>query len=118
MKNISGRPIIGAHIGFGLPETNYKGGRLGFSLEYGKGLGTGTPSDEQKVIMPDEEFELKFNEPQYQRHRGFVAERSSLTSFSKVWVGITTVKFEDGSIWSSGCLRASHPSNSCTPRAP
>jgi hypothetical protein len=118
MKNISGQPIIGARLGLGLPETKTADNSLGFSLEYGKGLSTGIPSDEQKVIGPDEEFELKFSESQYQRHKKFVSERSKRSSFSKVWVGITTVKFADGSIWSSGCLRGSDPSNSCTPRAP
>ncbi|HAF13560.1 MAG TPA: hypothetical protein DCK99_07640 [Blastocatellia bacterium] len=118
MRNVSGQPITGARIGFDLPETKTEDHSLGFSLEYGKGLSTGIPSDEQKVIMPNEEFELKFNEAQYERHRKFVAERSTIPSFSKVWIGVTTVKFEDGSSWASGCLRSANPSNSCTPRAP
>jgi hypothetical protein len=118
MKNISGQPITGARIFFSLPETKPETNSLGFSLEYGKGLSTGIPSDEQRVIMPNEEFELKFNEAQYERHRKFVSEWSKLPSFSKVWIGVAGVKFKDGSSWGSGCLRSANPGNACTPRTP
>jgi hypothetical protein len=57
MKNISAQSIVGARIQFGLPETKVEDNSLGFTLEYGKGLSTGILSDEQKVIMPNEEFE-------------------------------------------------------------
>jgi hypothetical protein len=116
MKNVSGRPIIGARLSFGLPETLADKRSLGFSLEYGRGESTGIPSDEQKVVMPNDEFELKFNDRQYQGLRHFFEARSSLSSFSKITIGNLVVKFDDGSIWIGGCLRASDPSNSC--RAP
>jgi hypothetical protein len=118
IKNISGQPIVGARMGFSLAETRIENKGLGFSLEYGKGLSTGIPSDEQRVIGPNEEFEFRFNDAQYRHHRAFVSERTSLPSFSIVWIGVTSVKFDDGSFWTSGCLRGSNPSNSCTPRAP
>ena len=57
MKNVSGRPIIGARLSFSLPETLVDNNGLGFSLEYGRGESTGIPSDEQEIVMPDEEFE-------------------------------------------------------------
>jgi hypothetical protein len=81
-----------------------------FSFEYGMGLSTRIPSDEQRVIMPNEEFELKFNDAQY--------DRSKLLSFSRVSIDRTVVKFDDGSSWSSGCLRSAIQSNSCTPHKP
>ncbi len=71
MKNVSGRPIIGARLSFGLPETKVRNSSLGFSLEYGRGESTGIASDEQKVVMPNDEFELKFNDRQYQGLRQF-----------------------------------------------
>lgn len=117
MRNVSGQPIIGVRMGFGLPETKNENGLLAFSLEYGKGVSTGIKSDAQKVIIPDEEFELKFNDAQYQRHQKFISERSNITNFSKIWIGITTVKFEDGSVWSSGCLQSKNPNNSCSNQA-
>ncbi len=116
MKNVSGRPIIGARLSFGLPETKVGNNSLGFSLEYGRGESTGITSDQQKVVMPNDEFELKFNDRQYQGLRQFFNESSSLSSFSKITIGNLAVKFDDGSIWIGGCLRASDPSNSC--RAP
>ena len=113
MRNVSGRPIIGARLSFSLPETMVDNNGLGFSFEYGRGLSTGIPSSEQKVVMPDEEFELKFNDRQFQRHRQFVTDRSKLNSFGKIIIGTIIVKFEDESIWVGGCLRASDPTNSC-----
>ena len=118
MKNISGQPLAGARIFFGLPETKTESNSLGFSFEYGKGLSTGIPSDEQKVITPNEEFELKFNKAQYERHLKFVSEWSKLPGFSKVRIDVTTVKFEDGSTWAAGCLGSANPGNACTPRTP
>jgi hypothetical protein len=113
MKNVSGKSIVGARIHFGLPETKTENNMLGFSFEYGKGLSTGIASDEQKIIKPGEEFELKFNEAQYQRHKKFFSERSSLNNFNKLLIGITTVKFEDDLIWATRCLYSSNQSNSC-----
>ncbi|PYS72192.1 MAG: hypothetical protein DMF69_08310 [Acidobacteria bacterium] len=113
MKNVSGRSIIGARLSFSLPETRVDNNGLGFSLEYGRGESTGIPSDEQKVVLPNEEFELRFNDRQYQRHREFVATRSKLKTFSKITIGTLFVKFDDESIWAGGCLRASAPANSC-----
>lgn len=117
LKNVSGRPIIGSRLSFSLPETRINNNGLGFSLEYGRGESTGIPSDEQRVIMPNEQFELKFNDQQYERHRKFVTSRSNLPSFSKVIIGNIVVKFDDESIWTGGCLRAADPSNSCHPPA-
>ena len=113
VKNTSQRSIIGARISFGLPETKNGDQSFGFSFEYGKGLSTGIASDEQKIIKPNEEFELKFNDAQYQRHKKFFSERSKLSSFNKIMIGVTTAKFEDDLIWATGCLRSSNPSNSC-----
>jgi hypothetical protein len=113
MKNVSGRPIIGARLSFSLPETRVDNNGLGFSLEYGRGLTTGILSDVQKVVMPDEEFELKFSDRQYQRQREFFTSRSTLKSFSKITISTLIVKFDDESIWAGGCLRASDPANSC-----
>jgi hypothetical protein len=113
MKNVSGRPIIGARLSFSLPETFVDHNGMGFSLEYGRGESIGIPSDEQKVVMPNEEFELKFNDQQYLRHRQFVTSRSKLKSFNKITIGTLFVKFDDESVWVGGCLRASDPTNSC-----
>ena len=113
MKNTSERSITGARIHFGLPETKTDDKQLAFSFEYGKGLSTGIASDEQKIIKPNEEFELKFNEAQYQRHKKFISERSNLLSFSKILIGITTAKFEDNLTWATRCLHSNNPSNSC-----
>jgi hypothetical protein len=115
LKNVSGQPIMGARIGFGLPETKKDDGMVGFSLEYGQGSGAAwTRPEVQAVVKPDEEFELKFTDAQYQNYLHFFAKHGAPLRLSKVWIGITTIKFEDGTIWGSGCLRGSGARNSCT----
>ena len=116
LKNVSGHTIVGAKIGFGLPETKTDERQIGFSLDYGKlGIG-GIPPHGQALVVPDEQFDLKFNDAQYRLYLDFFGKHAGTTSFTQAWIGITTVKFDDGSIWSSGCLNAINPNASC-PRA-
>jgi hypothetical protein len=84
---------------FNLLEAKYKEGIMGFSLEYGKALSTGINYGVQKVIMPNEELDLIRNEAHYNRDRDGIAQKSGTTDFSKVLMGITTVQFEDGTVW-------------------
>ncbi len=88
---------------------------VSFSLEFGQRLSLGGQRSEvQVVIKPAEEFELKFSDAQYQDYLQFFAKHAVPGRLSKVWIGITTIKFEDGTIWGSGCLRGLSPRNSCT----
>jgi hypothetical protein len=117
LKNVSGQTIVAARVGFGLPEKKAGDRQVGFSLEYGKmGLG-GIVREGQAMVRPEEEFEMKFNGDQYRKYLEFFAKHAGSVNFTKAWIGITTIKFEDGTIWSSGCLRATNPRASCTPRA-
>ena len=99
VRNISGKPISSIRMHFNLPEAKYKEGIMGFSLVYGKALSTGINYGVQKVIMPNEELDLIRNEAHYNRDRDGIAQKSGTTDFSKVLMGITTVQFEDGTVW-------------------
>ena len=115
LRNVSGQRIVGVTMRFGLPETRLEDSRqIGFMLEYGNIGSGGIPPDGREPVKAGGEFELKFNDAQYQRTLQMFAKRAGTTSFTKVWLGITTVQFEDGSIWSSGCLKAINPSVSCS----
>jgi hypothetical protein len=81
------------------------------------GLGEVVP-DRRATVRPNEEFELRFDEAQYRNNLQFFAKYAGSANFTKAWIGITTIKFEDGTIWGSGCLRATSPKASCIPRAP
>lgn len=104
VRNISERPISSIRIQFNLPEAKYQESTMGFSLEYGKALSTGINYGEQKPLMPNEELVLFRNEAHYNRDRDGIARRAGTTDFSKVLIGMTMVKFEDGTVWSSAKL--------------
>ncbi len=95
VKNISGRPISAIRIGFALPETKYKKSRMGFSLEYGRTLSTGIDYGDQKAILPKEEVTLFRNEAHYERDRKGIEMRTGKVNFTKVFITVTVVKFED-----------------------
>ena len=115
LKNVSGQPIVGAKIFFGLPETKIEERQVAFSLEYGK-VGVMTAPDGQPPVRTDEEFEMKFSAAQYQRYLDFFGKQAGTAIFTKVWIGLITVKFDDGGVWTNGCLKAINPNASC-PRA-
>jgi len=115
LKNVSGLRIIAARIHIGFPETRDSERFIGTTLEYGKALRVGIPSEERPVVMPNEEFEMKFSDLQYQSKLQFFAKHAGTAQFSKVWIAQTLIKFEDGTLWGSGCLRAINPKSSCTP---
>lgn len=104
VRNTSEKPISSVRMHFDLPEAKYGEGSMGFSLEYGKALSTGISYGVQKIIMPNEELVLSRNEAHYNRDRDGIAQRTGETDFSKVLIGMTIVKFEDGTLWSSGKL--------------
>lgn len=115
LKNVSDQTIVAVRVGFGLPETRAEDRQVGFSLEYGKmGLG-GIVPDGQAMVRPDEEFELRFTDAQYRNYLEFFAKHAGSANFTRAWIGITTIQFKDGTMWSSGCLRATNPRASCTP---
>lgn len=99
VKNTSGRSIQAIRLHFGLPEAKSGDAISGFSLEYGRGLGTGIDYGEQKVIPPGEEVELFRNDRHYKRDSEGIAQRTGVSNFTRVLLGPATVKFEDGTVW-------------------
>jgi hypothetical protein len=77
----------------------------------------GISPDGQSIVQPDEEFELKFSDEQYRNTVAFFVKHAGSANFTKVWIGITTIKFDDATIWGNGCLRAINPRASCTSSA-
>lgn len=106
VKNVSGKPISSVRTGFNLPEAKTEKGTNGFSLIYGEEFSNSdTDNKSQKVILPGQEVILTRNE--IRQHLEAITQRSGKTDFSKVLIGSTMVKFEDGTIWSSGKLPVS-----------
>ncbi len=103
VKNVSGKPISLVRTSFNLPEAKNEKGTMGFSLIYGEEFSNSdTDNKPQKVIFPGQEVILARNE--IRQHLEAITQRSGKTDFSKVLIGLTMVKFEDGTTWSSGKL--------------
>jgi hypothetical protein len=114
LKNISGQPISGAQISFSLPETQAPDqGTLMTTLRYGPSSSSRQPNEPHKLVAPNEEFELKLTDAEYEQARNRILQRGLSTGVIKLWISLTMVTFEDGTHWSSGCLKSSDPSNAC-----
>lgn len=113
LKNISGRTITGLRISLSLPETHKNDTGVGTSLGFGSAALSAGASGAGKKFLPDEELELKFDDQQYARTKQLIAEKSGPMEIKTVWVGITLVKFEDGTLWSGGCLPSRDPGVTC-----
>ena len=110
LRNVSGQSISRAQMTFVLPESRRgEEALIGFTLRSG-----GAPSGNPKPIQPGEEFELSLAEGDYVNLRARIAERKDAAIINRVFITVTSVRFADGTIWGSGCLRATDPKNSCT----
>lgn len=116
VKNVSGKPISFVRTGFYLPEAKNDKGTMGFSLIYGEEFSNSdTDNKPQKVILPGQEVILARRE--IQSHLELIRQRSGKTDFSKVLIGLTMVKFEDGTTWSSRKLPISGQKSSVGKKA-
>lgn len=113
LKNISGRPITGVRIHLGLPETQKNGAGVGASLGFGSLAVFNRASDAGKVVWPDEELELRLGDEQHARTKHLVAAKGGPIEIKTVWIGITQVMFEDGALWSGGCLPSRGHGGTC-----
>jgi hypothetical protein len=102
VKNITGKPLRFIRMGFSMLETKMDDKSLGFSFTYGTPCSTNAnpPCDvknkESKLVMPDEEVDMKFNEKEYQRNQDFILKRAGITKINRILVGIASFQFEDG----------------------
>jgi hypothetical protein len=74
---------------------------------------SGQPDVSPKLVAPGEVFELKLTAAEYEQEKNRILQRGLSTGVIKLWIAITTVKFEDGTHWSSACLKSTDPSNAC-----
>lgn len=96
IKNTSSKPIASIRLQLSLPEAKYRAGGLGISLNYGGRTKAEKETGDAKPLVPGGETELKFTAAEYESHRKFVSERSSVSSFSRLIFGHASVSFEDG----------------------
>jgi hypothetical protein len=109
VRNISGKTITRAQMNFVLPESKTETERmLPIWLAYGN-----IPSDNPKPIKPGEEFEFAINEWSYHDFAGRIAARKNPAIINKLWITVATTHFADGTIWGSGCIKATNPKDAC-----
>jgi hypothetical protein len=100
IRNVSGKTIKFIRISFIVPEAKFKNSTLGFSLEYGR-----ETSDSVKLsygperLMPGAETELVNGIAAYNGYREMIAKEGGSTDFTKAFIGLTYVRFDDGMIW-------------------
>ena len=101
VKNISGKPIIRATLGFSLPETKdrYANGVLAIDFRYGTAASGRAGEEEPKMVMPGEEFELTRTRQLYEIHQKFIVEQSGLTRISRLTIATASARFDDETIW-------------------
>lgn len=101
VRNVSGKSISSIYLQFILPEANVLDRQSGFHLEYGKELGTGIDSRNQAAIEAGQEIVLLRSEREYARQKEGITKGTGMTEFNSVTIGISTVKFGDGTVWYS-----------------
>lgn len=102
VKNISDKNISSIRLHFVLPEAKSPAGvPSGFSLQYGKELNNGIDYGVQPLIEPGKEVVLIRNDRHYTRDKDGIAKRTGKTDFNNVIIAVSTIQFEDGTVWST-----------------
>lgn len=100
IRNVSGKTIKFIRISFTVPEAKFKDSTLGFALEYGKETSDGVKlTYGSERLMPGAETELLNGIASYSRYRDMIAKEGGSTDFTKAFIGMTYVRFDDGMIW-------------------
>jgi hypothetical protein len=100
IRNVSGKTIKFVRIYVELPEAKLKGNGFAFSLEYGKETSDGVKlSYGPERLLPGSEIELAIRAATYDHFRDLIAKESGATDFTKVFIGMTYIRFDDGAIW-------------------
>ena len=97
VRNISGKTI--RHFGFGVafPEIDANGPTPMFSITYYGAESTKSVASARKLLMPDEEVDLKLPEDQLEIMRQVSMKLTGTANLSKVNILPGLVGFEDGS---------------------
>ena len=97
VRNISGKTIEHLGFGVGFPEINANGRTPMFSITYYGAESTKGVASERKLLMPDEEVDLKLPEDQLEIMRQVSMKLTGTSNLSKVNILPGLVGFEDGS---------------------
>ncbi|MFL6374776.1 MAG: hypothetical protein ACJ73D_08935 [Pyrinomonadaceae bacterium] len=103
LRNVSGKRVSAIRMTFALPDAKYGEAMSSFGFEYGRGLSS-TPSSRADTFPvtffePDAETELGLDQAQYEHIVNAIGGRTGVTDYKTVLVGVTTVLFEDGTVW-------------------
>lgn len=105
IKNISGKPLRYIQINFSLLDTRINDNPgVGFGFSHGIScsdkfkLPCNAKNEYLRLVMPDEEVEMKFKFGNYTRTKALALQKTGVSKFNRVIVGIAMVQFEDGTI--------------------
>lgn len=98
IKNTSTKPIRTARLQLSLPETRYRAGGVGTSLQYGGTFYGRTAPDATKPLMPGEEAELSFAPDEFEGTRNHFSTHGGIDIVRHVRLGTAVVTFVDGTV--------------------
>jgi hypothetical protein len=111
LKNVSDKTVVFVALDFDFPETKATGNVMAFPLQWGRNPRARVPFGESKRMRPQESSDLALSQDEYQRLERFLVQRHSIGSIHRANIRITTIYFEDGSIWSNGSWVHPDPNN-------
>src|SRR5258705_348023 len=97
VRNISGKTIKDFGFGVAFPEINANGRTPMFSIKFYGAESTKGDAGPRKLLMPDEEVDLKLADDQLQVMRQVSMKLTGASNLSKVNILPGLVTFEDGS---------------------
>ena len=98
IKNTSAKPIQTARLHLSLPETKYRAGGVGTSLQYGRRSFGRTAPTAAKSLMPGEEAELSFVTDEFESTRNHIRTHGGIDIVRHVRLGTAVVTFADGTV--------------------
>ena len=83
-----------------MPEAKLKGNSFAFSLQYGKEISDGVKlSYGPERLMTGAETELVIGDAAYNHYREMIAKEGGATDFTKAFIDMIYVRFDDGMEW-------------------
>lgn len=103
IRNISGKPLRYIQMDFSLLDAKINDNSIvGFMFTHGilcsdkLNLPCNAKNDCLRLVMPGEEVEMKFKFGLYTRTKALALQKTGISKFNRVRVGIAFVQFEDG----------------------
>lgn len=111
IKNVSNKSVVYIGMYLDFPETKATGNIMSFPIPFGQNPLSPVISASPQRLLPDEMASISLDNEKFADLKNFIERRHSISSIHKTSIRVTTIAFEDGSIWSNGSWMRSDPNN-------